>query len=161
MVDDNRSIRCMILPLASINLVVPNSAVAEIISYSAPKKLADSSDWFSGMLLWRGVFVPVVAVEQMCLIDTALTGPRARIAILYNLNKDDDLPYIGIHIQDVPRAYMAESGRMKSRTDENLGKYLLSHVDEELFARAIPNFDTIISDLKLELFDEKIAQATH
>jgi chemosensory pili system protein ChpC len=161
MVDDNRSIRCMILPLASINLVVPNSAVAEIISYSAPKKLADSNDWFSGMLLWRGVFVPVVAVEQMCSIDTALTGPRARIAILYNLNKDDDLPYIGIHIQDVPRAYLAEPGRMKSRTDENLGKYLLSHVDEELFARAIPNFDTIISDLKLELFDEKIAQATH
>jgi chemosensory pili system protein ChpC len=161
MIDYNRSIRCMILPLASINLVVPNSGVAEIISYSAPKKLADSSDWFSGMVLWRGVFVPVVAVEQMCSIDIALTGPRARIAILYNLNTDDDLPYIGIHIQDIPRAYLAESGRMKSRTDENLGQYLLSHVDEELFARAIPNFDIIISDLKLELPDEKIARATH
>ena len=161
MVDDNRSIRCMILPLVSINLVVPNSAVAEIISYSAPKKLANSSDWFSGMMLWRGVFVPVVAVEQMCSIDIALTGPRARIAILYNLNKDNDLPYIGIHIQDIPRAYLAESDRMKSHIDENLGKYLLSHVDEERFARAIPNFDIIISDLKLELSDEKIARATH
>jgi chemosensory pili system protein ChpC len=151
----------MILPLASINLVVPNSAVAEIISYSAPKKLANSSDWFSGMILWRGVFVPVVAVEQMYSIDIALTGPRARIVILYNLNKDNDLPYIGIHIQDIPRAYLAESDRMKSHTDENLGKYLLSHVDEERFARAIPNFDIIISDLKLELSDEKIARATH
>jgi chemosensory pili system protein ChpC len=161
MVDDNRSIRCMILPLVSINLVVPNSAVAEIISYSAPKKMADSSDWFNGMVLWRGVFVPVVAVEQMCSIDIALTGPRARIAILYNLNKDDDLPYIGIHIQDIPRAYLAEPDRMKSCTDENLGKYLLSHVDEERFARAIPNFDIIISDLKLELSGEKIARATH
>jgi chemosensory pili system protein ChpC len=161
MVDDNSSIRCMILPLASINLVVPNSAVAEIISYSAPKKLADSSDWFGGMVLWRGVFVPIVAVEEMCTIDRALTGPRARIAILYNLNKDQDLPYIGIHMQDIPRVYLAESGRMKSRSDENLGKYLLSHVDEEPFARAIPNLDTIISDLKLELCDEKIKQATH
>ena len=64
--DSSRSIRCMILPLASINLVVPNSAVAEIIGYSEPKKLADCSDWFGGVVLWRGVFVPVVAVEEMC-----------------------------------------------------------------------------------------------
>ncbi|MFT4606702.1 MAG: chemosensory pili system protein ChpC [Gammaproteobacteria bacterium] len=161
MVDDNSSIRCMILPLASINLVVPNSAVAEIIGYSTLLKLADSSDWFGGVVLWRGVFVPVVAIEEMCAIDRALTGPRARIAILYNLNKDEDLPYIGIHMQDIPRAYLAESGRMASGSNENLGKYLLSHVDEEHFARAIPNFETIISDLKLELSDEKIEQATH
>jgi chemosensory pili system protein ChpC len=161
MVDSARSIRCMILPLASVNLVVPNSAVAEIISYSVPKKLSESSDWFGGMVLWRGVFVPVVAVEEMCSIDMALTGPRARIAILYNLNKDEDLPYIGIHMQDIPRAYLAESGRMESRSDARLGKYLLSHVDEEHFARAVPNFDAIISDLKLELSDEKIEQATH
>ena len=53
MVDGNRSIRCMILPLASINLVVPNSAVAEIISYAEPKKLVDSSDWFGGVVLWK------------------------------------------------------------------------------------------------------------
>lgn len=161
MADNNGSIRCMILPLASINLVVPNSAVAEIISYAVPKKLANSSDWFGGVVLWRGVFVPVVAVEEMCSIDMALTGPRARIAVLYNPNKDEDLPYIGIHMQDIPRAYLAESGRMESRSDSKLGKYLLSHVDEEHFVRAIPNFDAIISDLKLEISDEKIEQATH
>ena len=157
----NRSIRCMILPLASINLVVPNSAVAEIISYSKPKKLADCSDWFGGLVLWRGVFVPVVSVEEMCSIDMALAGPRARIAILYNPNKDEALPYIGIHMQDIPRAYLAESGRMESRSDAMLGKYLLSHVDEEHFARAVPNLEAIISDLKLELSDEKVEQATH
>ncbi len=161
MVDGNGSIRCMILPLTSINLVVPKSALAEIIGYSAPKKLADSSDWFGGVVLWRGVFVPVVAVEEMCSIDRALAGSRARIAILYNPNKDESLPYIGIHMQDIPRAYLAESGRMESRSDAKLGKYLLSHVGEEHLARAIPNFDTIISDLKLEISDEKIEQATH
>ena len=161
MSDDSHSIRCMILPLASINLVVPNSAVAEIIGYSVPKKLADCSDWFGGVVLWRGVFVPVVAVEEMCSIDMALTGPRARIAVLYNPNKDEELPYIGIHMQDIPRAYLAESGRVESRSDASLGQYLLSHVDEEHFARAIPNLDAIISDLKLEFSDEKVEQATH
>ena len=161
MSDGSRSIRCMILPLASINLVVPNSAVAEIIGYSVPKKLADCSDWFGGVVLWRGVFVPVVAVEEMCSIDMALTGPRARIAILYNPNKDESLPYIGIHMQDIPRAYLAESGRTESRSDAKLGKYLISHVDEEHFARAIPNFEAIISDLKLEYSAEKVEQATH
>jgi chemosensory pili system protein ChpC len=161
MSDGNLSIRCMILPLASINLVVPNSAVAEIIGYSRPKKLADCSDWFGGVVLWRGVFVPVVAVEEMCSTDIALTGPRARIAILYNPKKDDGLPYIGIHMQDIPRAYLAEYGRLESRSDASLGQYLLSHVDEEHFARAIPDLDSIISELKLEYSEEKVEQATH
>lgn len=161
MSNGSRSIRSMILPLSSINLVVPNSAVAEIIGYSTPIKLADCSDWFGGVVLWRGVFIPIVAVEEMCSIDMALSGPRARIAILYNPNKDENLPYIGIHIQDIPRAYLAEAGRMESRSDAKLGQYLLSYVDEEHFARAIPNFDAIIADLKLEFSDEKIKQATH
>jgi chemosensory pili system protein ChpC len=159
--DGNHPIRCMILPLASINLVVPNSAVAEIIGYTVPKKLADCSDWFGGVVSWRGVFVPVVSVEEMCSIDIALTGPRARIAILYNPNKDENLPYIGVHMQDIPRAFLAEFGRLESRPDTSLGQYLLLHIDEEHFARAIPNFDAIISDLKLELSDEKVEQATH
>ena len=131
----------MLLPLRSLNLLIPNSAVAEIIGYSTPRALPDTSDLFPGVVLWRGVYIPVVAVEQMCGVDVAQVGPRARIAIIYNPEKDPELPYLGIHIQDIPRAYLAEAETMLTGSDEDLNPYLQSRVDDEQLARVIPDLD--------------------
>jgi len=154
--DKATSVRCMLLQLTSLNLLIPNSAVAEIIGYSTPRHLPDTSDWFSGVVLWRGVYVPVVVVEQMCNISTAQMGPRARIAIVYNPEKDPELPYIGVHMQDIPRAYLAEAESMESGSDENLSPYLITQVDDEQLARVIPDMDRIIADLKLEFNQGRI-----
>ena len=148
--DKTASVRCMLLPLTSLNLLVPNSAVAEIIGYSPPLALANCSDWFAGVVLWRGVYVPVVSVEQMSGIATAGVGPRARIAIIYNPEKDAELPYLGIHMQDIPRAYLADPDSTESGSNDGLSEYLLTRVDDEQLARVIPDLDRIIADLKLE-----------
>jgi len=159
--DDNAtSVRCMLLQLTSLNLLIPNSAVAEIIGYSTPRRLSDTSDWFPGVVLWRGVYVPVVVVEQMCNVSSAQVGPRARIAIVYNPEKDPDLPYIGIHMQDIPRAYLAEAESMESGSDENLSPYLITRVDDEQLSRVIPDIDRIITDLKLEFNQSRIDELT-
>jgi len=160
MSDKSTSVRCMLLPLTSLNLLIPNSAVAEIIGYSTPRSLPETSEWFAGVVLWRGVYIPVVAVEQMCSIDTAQIGPRTRIAIIYNPSKDPELPYLGIHMQDIPRAYLAEADSMVSGSDENLSPYLLSRVDDDELARAIPDLDRIITDLKLEYSPTRIEELT-
>ena len=141
------SVRCMLLPLTSLNLLIPNSAVAEIIGYSTPRRLPDSSEWFAGVVLWRGV-------------ATAQVGPRTRIAIIYNPEKDPDLPYLGIHMQDIPRAYLAEAESMESGSDENLSPYLISRVDDEQLRRVIPDLDRIIEDLKLEFSQNRLDELT-
>ena len=156
--DKLRSVRCMLLPLVSVNLVIPSSAVAEIIGYFAPTKVPDTSDWFLGVVLWRGVYIPIVSIEEMCATDPIFIGPRARIGILYNPEKDPDLPYLGIHIQDIPRAYLADSAKMETGNDDGLSQYLLSRIDEEHHSRVIPDLDRIIGDLKIEYNKEKIDQ---
>ena len=158
--DQSTSVRCMLLPLKSLNLLLPNSAVAEIIGYSTPRELDGTSDWFAGVVLWRGVYIPVVAVEQMCGLDTAEVRPRARIAIIYNPEKDPELPYLGIHIQDIPRAYLAEADSMISGGDEGLGEFLITRVDDEELARVIPDLDRIIAALKQEYNQSMLEQLT-
>ncbi len=153
---DIGSVRCMLLPMSSINLLIPNSAVAEIIGYSEPRRLDDSSDWFLGIVPWRGVYVPVISVESMCDVDTVHVGPRSRIGIIYNPEEDEQLPYIGLHMQDIPRAYLAESDKMESGSDDNLSEYLLSRVDDDQFSRAIPNLDAMVADLKPQFSQEKV-----
>jgi chemosensory pili system protein ChpC len=156
--DKVTSVRCMLLPLTSLNLLVPNSAVAEIIGFSTPRPLADCSDWFAGVVLWRGVYVPIVAVEQMCDIATAAVGPRTRIAVIFNPEKDSELPYVGIHMQDIPRAYLADPDSTESGSSDGLGDYLLTRVDDEELARVIPDFDKIIAALKLEYSPQRLEE---
>ena len=158
--DKASSVRCMLLPLTSLNLLIPNSAVAEIIGYSTPRQLPNCSEWFAGVVLWRGVYVPVVAIEQMCNLGTAQISPRARIAIVYNPDKDPELPYLGIHMQDIPRAYLAEPDSMESGSDEGLGEYLVTRVDDEQLQRVIPDIDKIIADLKLEYSEKRLEELT-
>jgi len=154
------SVRCMLLPLTSLSLLIPNSAVAEIIGYSTPRQLSDTSEWFPGVVLWRGVYVPVVEVEKLCNLGVAQVGPRTRIAIIYNPEKDPEMPYIGIHMQDIPRAYLAEADSMETGNDDGLNPYLLTRVDDEQLARVIPDVDKIIDDLKLEFNQNRIEELT-
>ncbi len=154
--NDSEAVRCMLLPMSSINLVMPNSGVAEIIGYSEPRRLDEASEWFLGVVSWRGIYVPVISVEQLCGVDTLHVGPRSRIGIIYNPEKDDHLPYIGLHMQDIPRAYLAESDKMESGSDNNLSPYLLSRLDDDQFSRVIPNLDAIAADLKPQFSLDKV-----
>ena len=149
------AIRCMLLPLTGINLLLPNSAVAEVIAYPMPRKLENTSDWFTGVALWRGIYVPVVEVEQMCRLGVANSSHRARLAVLYNPEADESLPYLGIHIQDIPRAYLAESATIKAASEMDVEPYLKCRVDDESLYRAIPDLDAIIADLKKEYHPEQ------
>ena len=160
MSNKSTSVRCMLLPLTSLSLLIPNSAVAEIIGYSTPRRLSDTSNWFAGVVLWRGVYIPVVTVEQMCKLDTAGMSPRARIAIIYNPEKDPDMPYLGVHMQDIPRAYLAEADSIESGSDDGLSEYLLTRVDDEKLARVIPDLGEIFVNLKLEFNQSRIAELT-
>lgn len=153
--DAVKAVRCMLLPLSSLRLVIPNSGVAEIIGFSDPTPVPNTSDWFLGIVIWRGVSIPVISVEEMCEIDTIHANPRARIGIIYNPEKDPDLPYVGIYMQDIPRAYLAESDKMEVGSDDGLSEYLLSRVDEDHQARVIPDLDRIIGALKAE-YDQAI-----
>ena len=146
----------MLLPLVAHNLLLPNSAVAEIIGYSTPRPFANSSQWFAGVVLWRGVYVPVIDVETLCNMGAAEVGPRARIAIIYNPDKDSEMPYLGIHMQDIPRAYLAEADSIEAVNDDGLNPYLLAQVDDDLYSRYIPDIDKIIADLKLEYNQNRI-----
>lgn len=156
--DKATSVRCMLLPLNSLNLLVPNSAVAEIIGYTRPRALDGCSEWFPGVVSWRGIYVPVAVVEQMCGVASAGVGPRTRIAIIYNPGKDPDLPYLGIHMQDIPRAYLADPDSTESGSSEGLSKYLLTRVDAEEQARVIPDLDKIFAAIRHEFDPERLAE---
>ena len=146
---DQEAIRCIQLPLVDWQLILPNSTVAEIIAYSKPEQPGE--DWLDGMLDWRGVLVPVVSIEAMCQHKYVEPGPRSRIAILYNLSGSKKLPYVGIILQDIPRAYLAEQDRMQSVAEFAECVFLIGRADIMLEQLMIPDLDAIMAAVKQRL----------
>ncbi len=143
---EQNSIRCIQLPLVEWQLILPNVAVAEIIGYSQPQQAGEG--WFKGLLSWRGAMVPVISVDEMCKHDSQNTGSRTRIAIVYNLSGDKKMPYIGIILQDIPRAYLAEEDRMQSMISTPDCEYIVGRADMLMENLMIPDLDAIMAAVK-------------
>jgi chemosensory pili system protein ChpC len=148
---ENSSIRCMQLPLMGMYLLLPNSAVAEIIGYIEPEVGSEGPDWYHGNIFWRGVMVPVISVEKMCRSVSIDPGPRSRIAVVYNFNSDQSMPYFGIMLQDIPRAYLAEEERLIESNVAVDCKYLATQADAIIGQLYIPDIDAILVSLKQEI----------
>lgn len=151
MSDSDQSIRCMLLPYSAELLLVPSSAVSEIIGYTQPTKADSNRDWFLGLTSWRGLTVPVVSLESMCQVKADVERETSRMVIISNPNDDSELPYAGFHIYGTPRTYMAVEDELPQGESENLCKYMIAKIQMNEETWLVPNLEVILSDLKAEL----------
>jgi chemotaxis signal transduction protein len=65
--ETNKHLPCFLLPVLEETLLLPTSAIAEIIAYkkSEVEILSDIPAWFVGILGWRGIQIPVAILEKM------------------------------------------------------------------------------------------------
>jgi len=96
-------IRCMLIPLHAGRLVLPNSAVAEIIGYRDPDPSATPMPGLQGMINWRQREVPVIDFERLMGAAEQAPGIRQRIAICYAPDYQARWPLLGLVAQGIPR----------------------------------------------------------
>ena len=96
-------IRGVLLPLQDGQLLLPNAAVCEVVSYRAPDTSAPKgADWLLGTFSWRNNDLPLISFETLMGREPGEVGHRARVAICNTLNGDESLPYIGILLHSAP-----------------------------------------------------------
>jgi chemosensory pili system protein ChpC len=96
-------VRSQLIPLDAMRLVLPNTAIAEVISYQKPEPVMDSPDWLLGTIDWRGITIPVIAYETACNETNVTPGKRSRIIVLNTLSENDQQHFYGIMAQGIPR----------------------------------------------------------
>lgn len=96
------SVHCITLPITDALVILPNAAVAEIISFSRPEPMDDAPEWILGKLSWRDYVVPLVSLEAAMGGDVSVQAKNSRIAICNTLNGNHDMPYIGVLTQGLP-----------------------------------------------------------
>lgn len=101
---DSQKIKCILLTLRTENVVVPNTAVAEIVSLREIKKIDKAPQWLLGKIQWRGVEIPLVSFEAAQEgAGAAMTANQA--AVIHLLDEDGQTsvyPYVGLSISGVP-----------------------------------------------------------
>ena len=93
----------LILPLSDRNLLLPNVAVAELIDYQNCSADSDAPDWYLGPISWRQRTLPLLSFEAACGGRTRVGG-RARIVVLNALGGRDELKFIALLTQGIPRS---------------------------------------------------------
>jgi len=93
----------LILPLDDRNLLLPNVAVAELIDYQDCSAEPGAPQWYLGQISWRQHSVPLLSFEAAC-GARARVGGRARIVVLNALGGRDNLKFIALLIQGIPRS---------------------------------------------------------
>lgn len=96
-------IRGVMIPVTGGRVLVPNTTMAEVITYAKPDSVVDAPDWLLGRLTWRGWGLPVLSFSMFA--DVAAEEPtrNARVAILKALTGFARLPYFGVLTQGFPR----------------------------------------------------------
>ena len=141
---DLEAVAGVVLRTGAADLLLPNAAVVEIISFRPPAEIEGSPPWLLGNLDWRERPVPVVSVAAAGgAQEDVVPGRRARLVVCYTPSGNTALPYLAFLSLTPPRlAYFHSRALRPAQTDsENpFVLHALTYVDRPAW---IPDIDAI------------------
>jgi len=102
-ISSQQEIPCMLLPMVEHTLLVPTTTVAEMSAMQPLEAVENAPEWLLGLYEWRGTKIPVVAIETINGGGQPQLNTSGRIAVLNNSGVSEDLPFIAILTQGIPR----------------------------------------------------------
>lgn len=112
-----REIRGVMLPVTGGRVLVPNTTMAEVITYAHPAPVANAPSWLLGRLAWRGWGLPVLAFPVLAGLVGQESADNTRVAILKALGGHPRLPYFGVLCQGFPRLTLIAADGLVADTD--------------------------------------------
>ena len=135
----DKEIRTIMAPLTEGYMLLPNSAVAEVLEYTAPTPFKDAPAWLLGELAWRGWQVPIISFLRLVNEDASPgTSSKARILIIKTLGESTQVYYIGLIIQGLPRLKTVTAESLVENETKKLPKALFSKVSVDENTAIIP-----------------------
>ena len=141
------SLTGLLLPLSDRHLLLPNVAVAELIDYQDCSAEPGAPEWYLGPISWRELTLPLLSFEAACGGRTRVGG-RARIVVLNALGGRNDVRFIALLTQGIPRSCKLDNQ--------------LSYVDvplSELELAAVQVGDTVAKVPDLVALEQRLVDA--
>lgn len=133
------SIPCMMIPIKAQTLLVPCVSVAEMAMVAPIFPDNSGPDWFLGFYSWRNGRVPLISFEKINGESVAGINPNGRIAVFNHTGVSEDVPFIAIPTQGIPK-------EIDVRPEDILGASDDTHTYESYHVR-VGVEDLVIPDL--------------
>jgi chemosensory pili system protein ChpC len=139
-------LHCMKVPTDRETLLLPTSAMAEVVDFRKPLAMEFAPPWLLGYIDWENRQVPVFSFSA--LINGSAVGeipPRAKIMILKSLSDSGRVPYLGVLLRDLPHPVTVEAEDLVETGDEkkSLGVFSRVHIGEDDGDVIIPDLDRL------------------
>ena len=96
-------IRGVLIQVAGARLLMPNAAIAEVLSYADPEPVEGTPDWLLGRVRWRGWQLPLVAFSRLTGIADEQPGLGNKMIVLKAFGGQGRLPFFAVLTQGFPR----------------------------------------------------------
>lgn len=93
----------LLLPVQGGALVLPNEAVAEVISHVEVNPIAGAPPWMLGTIDWRGLALPLVSYERLNGLPARAESAVLRVSVVNGIGGDPRLPFFGLVTSGIPR----------------------------------------------------------
>lgn len=147
-------IRTIMAPLTDGHVLLPNSAVAEVLGYTAPEPFKKSPPWLLGEIAWHGWQVPVISYETLLKEDaTYAASPKGRILIIKTLGESTQVNYIGLVIQGLPKLKKVTRSTLIEKQTTGLADTLFSEVSIDSQQALIPELGHLTRTVEQAAYD--------
>lgn len=146
---DAREGNCMLLALQHQNMLVPRNIVAEVIRLSVLRFIRDQHsglDFFE----WRGHKVPLLGSSMLGEAHAVECTDDSKVAVLYGLRSQEQLPYYGITIARSPRLLRLSENDLEHIAGVQLhsGEVMRVRMDQgEAFIPKVDYFESLTIEL--------------
>lgn len=114
--ETTQNIASLMIPMWGEPILIPNSAVAEVIGFVMPEG-GDGGD-FIGMIKWRGLSIPVLNLEADAPPVDSI-GRSARIAVFNSVSGNEAQPFVAVLVNGIPRINNIRHDDLKYAADED------------------------------------------
>ena len=134
MIDNSQTLPCVMIPMSSKQLLLPNVSIAEVVDFASSEPATDTPEWLVGELNWRGLNLPVISYDAAN--GGTLTVPggnRGRIVVLNTIgDHHNSVPFMALVTQGIPsQARLTESQIRKIDGDTGPADLMVVEVDGE------------------------------
>ena len=144
MEQDGSVVRCLALPIAGEQILVPNAVVAEVVAADTVSPLSGDPAWLLGSLTWRGSVLPLVCMEAAVGGIRLEAGARSKIVILKSLSAREPLENFAVLVQGIPHQVLATDHTVTLESPINDGRpFVAADLQVEGEQAFIPNLDAV------------------
>jgi chemosensory pili system protein ChpC len=149
----------MALPTGSADILLPRTAVAEIVAYRPPTPVPGAPDWFVGNLLWQQRPVPVVSIAAAQEEKTEVAPQRRTcLVVCYVPSGNRSAPFVALLAAGPPRLCHFRADEMTPAQPVAPNRFVLHTLDYQERPSWIPDMDAIERALA-EVAVPKVASA--